>query len=162
MNARSVLLLMGCGMATMTAACSDSEASTTAAGKADDKPAPEYLNQDPATTAPFSDAVKVGSTLYLAGNLGLDKAGNLVEGGISAEAEQTMQNLEQVLERNGSSLDRVAECEVMLADIKERDAFNEVYSKYWSPGHFPARHAFGVTGLYLGARVEMACVAVAG
>jgi 2-iminobutanoate/2-iminopropanoate deaminase len=39
----------------------------------------------------------------------------------------------------------VANCEVMLADIKERDAFNEVYKKYWEPGKFPARHAFGVT-----------------
>ncbi|MDQ3945310.1 MAG: RidA family protein [Actinomycetota bacterium] len=44
--------------------------------------------------------------------------------------------------------------------INERDAFNEVYKKYWEPGKFPARHAFGVTGLYLGARVEIACVAV--
>jgi 2-iminobutanoate/2-iminopropanoate deaminase len=121
---------------------------------------PEYLNADPASTAPYSDAVRVGSTLYLAGNLGLDKDGNLVRGGITPEAEQSMQNLKQVLERNGSSLDRVANCEVMLADIKERDAFNEVYKKYWDQGHFPARHAFGVTGLYLGARVEIACIAV--
>jgi enamine deaminase RidA (YjgF/YER057c/UK114 family) len=59
-------------------------------------PAVEYLNEDPATTAPYLDAVRVGSTLYLAGNLGLDKDGNLVPGGITAEAEQTMQNLKQV------------------------------------------------------------------
>jgi reactive intermediate/imine deaminase len=123
-------------------------------------PAVEYLNEDPATTAPYSDAVRVGSTLYLAGNLGLDQGGNLVPGGITAEAEQTLQNLKHVVEHNGSSLDRVVDCAVMLADIKERDAFNEVYKKYWSPGHFPARHAFGVTGLYLDARVEIACVAV--
>jgi 2-iminobutanoate/2-iminopropanoate deaminase len=122
---------------------------------------PEYLNEDPASTAPFSDAVRVGSTLYLAGNLGLGKDGKLVPGGITPEAEQTMENLKHVLEGNGSSLDRVANCEVMLADIKEREAFNEVYQRYWSPGHFPARHAFGVTGLYAGARVEIACIAVA-
>ena len=99
----------------------------------------EFLNADPATTAPYSDAVRVGSTLYLAGNLGLDKEGNIVPGGIKAEAEQSLQNLEQVLEGNGSSLDRVASCEVMLADIAERDAFNEVYKnevykKFWEPG----------------------------
>ncbi|MGH8993429.1 MAG: RidA family protein [Acidimicrobiia bacterium] len=121
---------------------------------------PEYLNEDPASTAPYSDAVRVGSTLYLAGNLGLDQDGKLVPGGITPEAEQTMANLQHVLETNGSSLDRVAACEVMLADIAERDAFNEVYKKYWAPGHFPARHAFGVTGLYLGARVEVSCIAV--
>ena len=121
---------------------------------------PEYLNEDPASTAPYSDAVRVGDTLYLAGNLGLDSEGELVPGGITAEAEQTMANLTHVLETHGSSLHRVAACEVMLADIAERDAFNEVYKKYWKPGRFPARHAFGVTGLYLGARVEIACVAV--
>lgn len=120
----------------------------------------EHLNEDPATTAPYSDAVRVGSTLYLAGNLGLDKDGNIVPGGIKAEAEQTLNNLKHVLEQNSSSLDRVANCQVMLADIAERDAFNEVYKTFWEPGRFPARHAFGVTGLYLGARVEIACVAV--
>jgi enamine deaminase RidA (YjgF/YER057c/UK114 family) len=98
--------------------------------------------------------------LYLSGNLGLDPAGNLVPGGIKAEAIRMMRNFKHTLERNGSSLSRVVNCEVMLADIKERDAFNEVYSMFWPKGRFPARHAFGVTGLYLNARVEMACQAV--
>lgn len=144
----SLLILLSVALA----ACSDTASSSSA-----DRP--EYLNADPASTSPYSDAVRVGSTLYLAGNLGLDKDGNLVPGGITPEAEQTMQNLKAVLERNDSSLDRVANCEVMLADIKEREAFNEVYKKYWPQGRFPARHAFGVTGLYAGARVEIACVA---
>lgn len=120
----------------------------------------EFRNADPATTSPYSDAVRVGDILYLAGNLGLDAAGKIVPGGIKAEAKQTLQNLKAVLEANDSSLERVANCQVMLADIKERDAFNEVYSTFWEQGRFPARHAFGVTGLYLGARVEMACQAV--
>ena len=154
-RSRSVPLLLVLGLLPMAAACSESEASS-----ADDSPPIEHLNEDPATTAPYSDAVRAGSTLYLSGNLGLDKSGALVAGGIKAESEQTMQNLKSVLERNGSSLDRVTTCEVMLADIKERDAFNQVYKTYWKAGRFPARHAFGVTGLYLGARVEVACVAV--
>ena len=135
-------------------------AMTSVSASSDGGADPEFLNADPNSGAPYSDAVRVGSTLYLAGNLGLDEAGNLVPGGVSAEATQTMENLRAVLERNGSSLDRVATCEVMLADIKERDAFNDVYAKYFEPGHFPARHAFGVTGLYAGARVEIACIAV--
>ncbi|HEV7687517.1 MAG TPA: RidA family protein [Acidimicrobiia bacterium] len=130
-----------------------------APSRAENSPPVEHLNEDPASGAPFSDAVRVGSTLYLAGNLGLDKSGKLVPGGITPEADQALQNLTHVLERNGSTLDRVGNCEVMLADIKERDAFNDVYKKYWAPGQFPARHAFGVTGLYLGARVELACIA---
>jgi lysine/arginine/ornithine transport system substrate-binding protein len=134
--------------------------STTAAPAHEPPPDVEYLNADPATTAPYSDAVRVGSTLYLAGVLGLDQEGKLVPGGITPEAEKTMENLKSVVEANGSSLDRVASCGVLLADMAERDTFNEVYKKSWSPGKFPARHAFGVTGLYLGARVELACTAV--
>jgi 2-iminobutanoate/2-iminopropanoate deaminase len=149
----ALVMLLGLGVAMIGAGCSGKAANS-------ESPAVEHLNEDTTSTSPFSDAVRVGSTLYLAGNLGLDKDGKLVPGGITAETEQTLQNLRHVLERNGSSLDRVANCEVMLADIKDRDAMNEVYKKYWSPQHFPARHAFGTSGLYLGARVEMACIAV--
>ena len=130
-------------------------------GAEDSPPAPVYLNADPQTAAPYSDAVRVGSMLYLAGNLGLDKDGKLVPGGITAETDRMLQNLKASLERNGSSMDRVVSCLVMLADIRDRDALNDAYRKYWSPGHFPARSAFGTTGLYLGARVEISCSAVA-
>jgi reactive intermediate/imine deaminase len=130
------------------------------AGAADSPPAPAYLNADPATTSPFSDAVRVGSMLYLAGNLGLDRDGKIVPGGIAPEADRMLQNLKASLERNGSSMDRVVSCLVMLADIRDRDTLNDVYKKYWEPWHFPARSAFGTTGLYLGARVEISCTAV--
>lgn len=137
-------------------------AASSTSANSDTGPEMEFLNADPSSGAPYSDAVRVGNTLYLAGNLGLDASGELVPGGITPESTQTMENLKAVLERNGSSLAQVAECEVMLADIAERSAFNEVYAEYFEPGRFPARHAFGVTGLYAGARVEIACVAVTG
>lgn len=133
---------------------------TTRVGAEDSPPAPAYLNADPQSGAPYSDAVRVGSMLYLAGNLGLDKDGKLVPGGITAETDRTLQNLKASLERNGSAMDRVVSCIVMLADIRDRDALNDVYKKYWTPGHFPARSAFGTSGLYLGARVEMSCSAL--
>lgn len=123
-------------------------------------PQPEYLNADPATTSPYSDAVRVGSMLYVAGQLGLDKDGKIVPGGITAESEQTMENLKQTLERNGSSLDRVVSCLLFLADIRDREAFNEVYVRHFAQGHFPARTAVGTSGLYSGARVEISCQAV--
>jgi reactive intermediate/imine deaminase len=132
------------------------------AGAAESAPPPEYLNADPNTTAPYSDAVRVGSMLYLAGQLGLDADGKLVPGGITAEAERTMENLKQTLERNGSSLDRVVSCLLLLADIRDREAFNTVYQKYFARGRFPARSALGTSGLYSGARVEISCTAVAG
>src|SRR5205085_12554908 len=95
-------------------------------GAEDSPPAPVYLNADPGSGAPYSDAVRVGSMLYLAGNLGLDKDGRLVSGGITGEADRMLQNLKASLERNGSSMDRVVSCLVMLADIRDRDAFNDV------------------------------------
>ena len=131
-----------------------------AEGPAASTPPPEYLNADPNTDAPFSDAVRVGSMLYLAGQLGLGDDGKLVPGGINAEAERTMQNLKHTLERNGSSLDRVVSCLLLLGDIRDREAFNTVYQKYFAKGRFPARSALGTSGLYAGARVEISCTAV--
>jgi 2-iminobutanoate/2-iminopropanoate deaminase len=130
------------------------------AGAAESAPAPEFLNADPDSAAPYSDAVRVGSTLYLAGQLGLDENGKLVAGGITPESERTMENLKQTLERNGSSLDGVVSCLLFLADINERADFNAVYQKYFQKGRFPARTAVGTTGLYAGARVEISCTAV--
>ena len=136
------------------------EAAESSPAPADGSPPPAYLNADPNSTAPYSDAVRVGSMLYLAGQLGLDAEGRIVPGGITAESGRMLENLKAALERNGSSLDRVVSCMVFLADIGERDAFNDVYKKYWKQGHFPARAALGTSGLYADARVEISCSAV--
>ena len=122
-------------------------------------PRVEYLKSDPARPAPLSDAVRVGHMLYLSGQLGTDGASGLVSGGIKAETKQTMENIRRVLERNGSSFDQVVKCTVMLADISERGAMNEVYVTYFAKDRLPARSAFGVNGLVLGARVEIECMA---
>ena len=122
-------------------------------------PLVEYLKSDPARPAPFSDAVRVGHMLYLTGQLGTDGASGLVTGGIKAETKQTMENIRRVLERNGSSLDQVVKCTVMLADINDRSAMSEVYVTYFAKDRLPARSAFGVNGLALGARVEIECLA---
>jgi 2-iminobutanoate/2-iminopropanoate deaminase len=136
------------------------EAGPADAGPAEAAPAPQYLNADPNTTAPFSDAVRVGSMLYLSGQLGLDADGKLVPGGITPESQRAMENLKGTLERNGSSLDRVVSCLLLLADIRDREAFNAVYQKYFGQGRFPARSAIGTSGLYIDARVEISCTAV--
>lgn len=122
-------------------------------------PRVEYLKADPARPAPFSDAVRVDHTLYLTGQLGTDGASGLVPGGIKAETKQAMENIRRVLERNGSSLDQVVKCTVMLVDINERAAMSEVYVTYFAKDRLPARSAFGVSGLALGARVEIECLA---
>ena len=107
---------------------------------------------------PFSEAVRVGSMLYLSGAMGIDDAGTLVPGGIEAETRQALANIRSVLERHGSSMDRVVKCTVMLADIGEWATFNEVYKTFFATP-YPARSAFGASGLALGARVEIECIA---
>jgi reactive intermediate/imine deaminase len=112
------------------------------------------------TTLPFSEAVRVGNTLFLSGQIGvMPGMEELVPGGIDAEARQTLENIRTTLETHGYTLRDVVKCTVMLADIAEWAAFNAVYRSFFSPP-YPARSAFGATGLALGARVEVECLAV--
>jgi reactive intermediate/imine deaminase len=121
--------------------------------------APQFLNTNPQSTAPFSSAVKVGNMLYLAGQLGTDK-GKLVEGGIGPETKQALTNIKTVLEANGSDMEHVVKCTAFLADMKEWSAMNDVYRTVFTAGKYPARSAFGTTGLALDARLEIECIAV--
>ncbi|MHB8398806.1 MAG: RidA family protein [Candidatus Limnocylindrales bacterium] len=107
---------------------------------------------------PFSEAVRVGPMLYLSGAMGIDGTGALVPGGIEAETRQALANIRSVLERHGSSMDRVIKCTAMLADMGEWAAMNRVYVEHF-PKNLPARSAFGASGLALGGRVEIECIA---
>jgi len=123
----------------------------------------EFLNSGKVApnTLPFSEAVRVGNTVYLSGQLGIAPGTRkLVPGGIKEEARQTMENIKTTLETHGLALSRVVKCTVMLADMSEWATFNEVYKTFFKD-HYPARSAFGATGLALGARVEVECIAVA-
>jgi 2-iminobutanoate/2-iminopropanoate deaminase len=118
-------------------------------------------NGPPGMTLPFSEAVRAGDMLYLAGMVGTDTSGKLVAGGIGPETKQIMENIGASLTKHGSSYDRVVQCTVALADIKEWPAFNDAYKPFFKE-HFPARMAFAASGLALGARVEVQCNAVVG
>jgi reactive intermediate/imine deaminase len=109
--------------------------------------------------APFSEVVRVGDMLYLSGQLGVNASGALVTGGVKAETKQVMDNIRGILEKNGSGMDHVVKCTVMLLDIAERPAMSEVYVTYFPQERRPARSTFGTTGLALGARVEIECMA---
>ena len=129
-------------------------------------PSPEAVYLTSETTAsmnlPFSDAVRVGHLLFLSGQIGnIPGTTDLAPGGIQGEARQTMENIRTVLEANGSSMDRVIKATVMLADIAEWPAFNEVYVTYF-PGDKPARSAFAGSGLAFGARCEVEVIATVG
>jgi 2-iminobutanoate/2-iminopropanoate deaminase len=119
----------------------------------------EYYSFPVATSLPFSAAVRVGNMLYVSGQMGTNETGTqLVPGGIEAETRQTLANMKAILERHGSSLDRVVKCTVMMADMAEWPAMNRVYVQHF-PAHLPARSAFGCSALALGGRVEIECIA---
>jgi 2-iminobutanoate/2-iminopropanoate deaminase len=110
---------------------------------------------------PFSAAVRVDNMLYLSGDIGYDRdTGKLVDGGIQPETRKTLENIQAKLEMFGSSMDRVVKCTVFLADIAEWSAMNEVYVEFFP--NKPARSALGSSGLALGARTEIECIAVVG
>jgi 2-iminobutanoate/2-iminopropanoate deaminase len=124
-------------------------------------PSVEFLNSGKIvpTTLPFSEAVKVNGILYLSGQLGnIPGTMKLVSGGIKEETRQTMDNIKTVLEAHGYTMQNLVKCTVMLADISEWSAFNDIYKTYFDK-QYPARSAFAANGLALGARVEVDCIA---
>ena len=117
-------------------------------------------NETRALGLPFSDAVRIDNLLILSGQLGVDPTSfKLVEGGIEAETRQIFSNMQGILASSGLTLDSIAKCTVMIADIAEWPLFNTLYVTYF-PGNKPARSAFGANGLALGARIELECWAV--
>ena len=108
--------------------------------------------------APYSDAVEANGFLFLAGQIGMDqKTRTLVPGGIKAEAEQTIKNIEDVLKHHGLTLDHVVKCTVILSTMDDFAALNEVYVKYFPKK--PARTTFAASGIAFNGKVEIEVVA---
>ena len=108
---------------------------------------------------PFSEAVAYGGVLYLSGDIGAGTDGKLVAGGIGPESRQTMENIKATLGRHGLGMGDIIKCTVFLADIAEWPTFNKIYAGYFDKGRYPARSALAASGLALGARVELECMA---
>ena len=108
---------------------------------------------------PFSEMVRVGDMLHLSGQMGtLPGEVKLAPGGIEAEARQALRNIRSALEQQGYGLQHVVKCTVMLADMADWPAFNAIYREFFQPP-YPARSAFGASGLALGGRVEIEVLA---
>jgi len=123
---------------------------------------PEFITMADPWPYPFSAAVKTGNLIFVSGQIGsvMENGGPvLVKGGMEVEARQALDSVKAIVTKAGSSMDRVVKCSVMLADMNEWPAFNTIYAAYF-PGKKPARSAWGATGLALGARVEVECIAV--
>lgn len=135
---------------------------STMASSADTRPPVEHIGKPMLgdQRLPFSDAVRVGDTLYLSGEIGRKPDGTLPEG-IEAQARQTMDNIGAKLKAQGLGWGDVVKCTVMLDNMADWPAFNKVYVTYFTDGVYPARSAFGADGLALGALVELECIAYA-
>ncbi|WP_297763733.1 Rid family detoxifying hydrolase [uncultured Muriicola sp.] len=109
-------------------------------------------------SAPFSDAVEVGNLFFLAGQIGMDHSTRtMVVGGLMAETEQAIQNIRDVLQHHGLTLDQVVKCTVILSTMDDFAAFNEVYTKYFTKK--PARTTFAAAGLARNAKIEIDVIA---
>lgn len=132
--------------------------------RAQEAPAParRVISTDraPAAIASYSQAIQVGDTLYLAGQIGLDPATReMVPGGLEAETRRALDNCRAVLEAAGLSLRDVVQVQIYLADMDDYAKLNEVYAGYF-PESPPARAVVAVAALPRGARVEVLMTAV--
>ena len=115
----------------------------------------------PQKVAPFSHAVRAGDYLFITGQMPTLKNDNtkLVDGGIEAQTHQVMKNLLEVLNAAGSSLEKVIFARVYLVNFGDFDKMNSVYASYFTKDKLPARTCIGVTGLAVGASVEIDFIA---
>jgi len=113
----------------------------------------------PAPVGPYCQAVAWDRLVFTSGQIGLDpQTGQMVSGGVAAEAEQVFANLAAVLKAAGSGLDRALKVTVFLVDMKDFGPVNEVYARHFAEP-YPARSCFAVAGLPKSARVEVELVA---
>ncbi|MDC1172498.1 RidA family protein [Alphaproteobacteria bacterium] len=115
------------------------------------------FDDSPVRVGPFSHAVKAGEFLFITGQMPtlLNNPAKLVDGGIIEQTHQVMRNLESVLTNAGSSFSNVVFARVYLVNFQDFDKMNSVYETYFDSQKLPARTCIGVTGLAVGAAVEI-------
>ena len=114
----------------------------------------------PAAIGPYSQGVMAGNTVYVSGQLPIDPAtGEFAIGGIKALAAQSLTNIKNILASEGMSMSDVVKVTVLLRDINDFAAVNEVYAQFFS-APYPARSAFAVAALPKGADIEIEAIAV--
>jgi 2-iminobutanoate/2-iminopropanoate deaminase len=114
----------------------------------------------PAAIGPYSQAVEINNTLYVSGQIPIDPAtGKLVEGGITEQTEQVIKNISAILEAAGYSFPDVVKSTCLLANIADFKAMNEVYGRFYTTNQ-PARAAFAVRDLPMGALIEIDTIAM--
>jgi 2-iminobutanoate/2-iminopropanoate deaminase len=118
-----------------------------------------HSDEAPGAVGPYSQAIHTGDLVFTSGQIAIDPgSGKLIEGGIREQARQVMANLSEVLKAAGTDLSKAVKATVFLDDINNFSEFNEVYGEYF-PSNPPARSAFQVAALPLGAMVEIEMIA---
>ena len=119
-----------------------------------------HTDNAPAAIGPYSQAVKAGNTIYVSGQLPVDPAtGEFAGDDIAAQTKQSLTNIKNILEKAGAGMENVVKTTVLLSDINDFVAMNEVYATFFKEP-FPARAAFQVAAIPKGAKVEIEAVAV--
>jgi len=119
-----------------------------------------HTHDAPQAIGTYSQAVRVGETVYLSGQIPLDPAtGTMVSGGFELEARRVFENLKAVAAAAGSSLDRTARVTIYVTDLANFPIVNNVMSEYFREP-YPARVTIGVASLPRGAQVEIDCILV--
>jgi len=118
-----------------------------------------FTERAPKPIGPYSQAVKVGNTVYVSGQIPIDPVTNeIVKGGIEEQTRRVMENLRNVLEASGTSLENVVMAFVYLKDLRDFQKYNEVYASYFKE-RYPARVTVQVSALPRDALVEIAVIA---
>ncbi|KAM6087307.1 2-iminobutanoate/2-iminopropanoate deaminase [Chlamydotis macqueenii] len=116
----------------------------------------------PAALGPYSQAVLVDRTMYIAGQIGIEPStGQLVSGGAKEEAKQALKNMGEILKAAGCDYGNVVKTTVLMADMKDFNDINDVYKQFFKT-NFPARAAYQVAALPKGAQVEIEAIAIQG
>jgi|SRR5690349_8147072 len=119
-------------------------------------------SEAPAAIGPYSQGVRVGSTIYFSGQIPLDpKSGQMVAGGTDAQARRVMDNIGGLLKAEGLNYDNIVKTTIFLADINDFQTVNEIYGSYFKQAP-PARSTVQAGALPKGARVEIEVIAVGG
>jgi len=119
-----------------------------------------HTKEAPAAIGPYSQAVKAQNTIYVSGQLPVDPAtGEFAGDDIKSQTEQSLKNIQNILKEVGADMGNVVKTTVLLADIADFAAMNEVYATFFREP-FPARAAFQVAAIPKGAKVEIEAVAV--
>ncbi|AEC52488.1 hypothetical protein PNA2_1573 [Pyrococcus sp. NA2] len=117
-----------------------------------------FSENAPKPIGPYSQAIKAGNFLFIAGQIPLDKDGKVVEGNIKAQTRQVLENIKAILEAAGAGLENVVKVTVYLRDMNDFGAMNEVYSEYFNRSK-PARVVVEVSRLPKDVKIEIEAIA---